>query len=340
MKVLVTGGAGYIGSHTIIELIKQGHQVISLDNFSNSDHYAFDAIKEITGQNVINFNIDLRNKQEVKQFIIDHNEMNAVIHFAALKSVEESVADPCLYYENNINGLINLLDAISGSSIQQFIFSSSCTVYGNQKELPVSEQSPIQDAVSPYGTTKLICEKILKDYSEHQKSLQTISLRYFNPAGAHESGLLGENPINPPKNLVPIVTEVAIGKRKELTVYGTDYNTRDGSCVRDYIHVSDLARAHTNCIKYLSDHHEISYDVFNIGIGQGATVLEIIQAFEQGTHQKIKYVLGERRSGDVEAIYSNYDKADKLLNWQPKYNLQDIMTSAWLWEKQKNRVYD
>jgi UDP-glucose 4-epimerase len=259
-----------------------------------------------------------------------------VIHFAALKSVEESVEKPLLYYENNVNGMVHLLEMVMEYGIRHFIFSSSCTVYGNAEELPVTEDTPIQEAESPYGLTKQVCELILKDFSKHHPDLQIISLRYFNPAGAHESGTLGENPINPPRNLVPIITEVAIGKRDSMTVFGDNYNTRDGSCIRDYIHVQDLGAAHTRSLEYLATHPEINYNVFNVGIGEGASVLEAINAFESTTGEKLNYKIGPRRHGDVEAIYSNYQKAKELMNWNPRFNMADIMSTAWKWEQFKS----
>ena len=248
-KILVTGGAGYIGSHTIIDLIENGYEVHSLDNLSNADEYAFEAIEKITRQRIPNAKVDLRDKAALKDFFLQHHDFDGIIHFAALKSVEESVEKPLLYYENNVNGMVHLLEMVKEYGIRHFIFSSSCTVYGNADELPVTEETPIQEAESPYGLTKQVCELILKDFSKHHPDHQVISLRYFNPAGAHTSGILGENPINPPRNLVPIITEVAIGKRDSMTVFGEDYDTRDGSCIRDYIHVQDLGAAHTHSLQ-------------------------------------------------------------------------------------------
>ncbi len=338
MKILVTGGAGYIGSHTIIDLLESGFEVESLDNFINSDNYAFGAINRITGKDVVNHRIDLRDGEAVMNFFENHNDYDGVIHFAALKSVEESVANPILYYQNNISGLVNLLEGMKQFFINKIIFSSSCTVYGNAESLPVTEDSPIRPAESPYGYTKQACEQMLEDLVKNDTSFQVISLRYFNPAGAHQSGILGENPINPPRNLVPIITEVGIGKRQKVTVFGDDYATRDGSCIRDYIHVVDLAKAHTMCLDYLRNNQDVTYDVFNVGIGEGASVLEVINAFEQTNDTKINFEIGSRRPGDVVAIYSNYEKAKKVLGWEPKLDLKNIMSTAWQWELYKDKI--
>ena len=336
-KILVTGGAGYIGSHTIIDLIENGYEVHSLDNLSNADTYAFEAIEKITGKRIPNAQIDLRDKAALKDFFLQHHDFDGIIHFAALKSVEESVEKPLLYYENNINGMVHLLEMVKEYHIPHFIFSSSCTVYGNAEKLPVTEETPIQEAESPYGLTKQVCELILQDFAKQHPGHQAISLRYFNPAGAHNSGILGENPINPPRNLVPIITEVAIGKRASMTVFGDDYDTRDGSCIRDYIHVQDLGAAHTRSLEFLTEHPKASYDVFNVGIGEGASVLEAIKAFEAVTGEKLNYEIGSRRPGDVPAIYSNYQKAKERMNWIPKFQMADIMSTAWQWERFKSK---
>ena len=337
-KILVTGGAGYIGSHTIIDLIENGYDVHSLDNLSNADEYAFEAIEKITGQRIPNAKVDLRDKAALKDFFLQHHDFAGVIHFAALKSVEESVEKPLLYYENNVSGMINLLEMVKEYCIRHFIFSSSCTVYGNAEKLPVTEDTPIQEAESPYGLTKQVCELILQDFSKHHPDHQVISLRYFNPAGAHHSGIIGEKPLQLARYLVPIIMEVATNKREKLKVYGSDYNTRDGSCVRDFIHIEDLSQAHIDCLKYLMEHPDVRYETFNVGIGEGVSVLEAIKAFEKVTEQQLNYTLDDRRPGDVEAIYSNYSKARNLLQWQPRYNIEDIMSTAWDWELYRDKI--
>jgi len=336
-KILVTGGCGYIGSHTIVDLLDHGYDVISVDNLVNSDESVLEGIFRITGKKVKNYNVDLCNIEATEQIFKDHPDIEGIIHFAALKAVGESVEQPILYFRNNINSLINILDCCRRYEVNHFIFSSSCTVYGNAEELPVTEKTPEKPAESPYGRTKQVGEKLIID-SIKNTAIQTISLRYFNPAGAHPSAQIGEAPSNPAQSLVPIITETAIGKRKSMSVNGSDYNTRDGSCIRDYIHIMDLANAHTKAITYLFEGKNVKhYDVMNLGIGQGVTVLEAIRAFEKASGQALNYALGPRRSGDVVAIYADYSYAKEQLGWVPKHGIDDIMSSAWAWEKVRTK---
>lgn len=335
MKVLVTGGTGYIGSHTIIDLIENGYEVVCADNGINSDTSSLAAIKKITGVDVPYFHVDLCDLNASETIFIAHPDIIGLIHFAALKSVGESVEKPLLYFRNNLESLINILDLSIKYGTKAFIFSSSCTVYGDVERSPVDENTPWQEAASPYGRTKQIGEQIVTD-SLKNTDVKSILLRYFNPAGAHPTALLGESPINPPQNLVPIITETAIGKRSKMTVFGNDYPTRDGSCVRDYIHVCDLARAHTLSLKYiLEEKQKQQNEIFNVGIGNGLSVLEVITAFESLTGQKLNYDIGDRRPGDVMSIYSNHNKATEKLGWIPEMDVADIMNTAWAWEMKR-----
>ena len=332
-KILVTGGCGYIGSHTVVDLLDQGFEVISVDNLSNSDEKVLDGIEAITGKRVRNYAVDLCDLAATCQVFEANPDIAGIIHFAALKLVGESVFEPLKYYHNNLEGLTNLLKCAEEFKVSNFIFSSSCSVYGNTDVLPVTEDTPFGEAESPYARTKQIGEQILSDYAKVNDWFKCVRLRYFNPAGAHESALIGEAPTNPATNLVPVITETAIGKREKMSVFGVDYDTRDGSCIRDYIHVMDLADAHTRCLKYLlEDRNETNCDVFNVGIGEGVTVLEAVNAFEKVTGQKLNYELGPRRPGDVVAIYANKSKAERLLGWHPRRNIEDIMKTAWAWE--------
>jgi UDP-glucose 4-epimerase len=334
-KILVTGGTGYIGSHTIVDLIQAGYQVVSVDNLMNSDESVLDAIEQITGARVQNFRMDLSDSDAAEFLKRELGTADGVIHFAALKSVGESVEKPLLYYQNNLNSLIQLLHWVEECRIPHFIFSSSCTVYGDTSVLPVLEDLPFQPTGSPYGRSKQMCEEIIRDfYRMNTSGRKAISLRYFNPAGAHESGLMGESPINPPQNLVPAITETAIGRRKELTVFGSDYPTRDGSCIRDYVHVMDLARAHTLALRRLESGAQTeAVDAINLGIGQGVTVMEAIRAFEESTGEKLAFQLGPRRPGDLAAVYADNRKAADLLDWHPRRDIHQIMHDAWAWEK-------
>lgn len=335
MKILITGGAGYIGSHTIIEIIQTTDwEIISLDNYSNSTEDAYARVEAITGKSVIHYNTDLKNLSEIENVFNNNPDIKGIIHFAAFKAVGESVEEPLMYYDNNLNSLNNILKCQAKYAIPNLIFSSSCSVYGNVSELPVTEISKLSKPESPYGYTKQIGEVMVDDFVKANESLKAISLRYFNPVGAHVSGLNGELSSTRPNNLVPFITQTAIGKLKKLTVFGSDYDTKDGTCVRDYIHVSDIANAHVLALKYLLGRGvELNHDIINLGTGVGVTVLEAINAFEKVSEEKLNYEIGARRDGDVEAIYANNEKAKRLLSWAPKYNLEDMMLSAWKWEQ-------
>ncbi len=335
MKILITGGAGYIGSHTILEVLKKTNwEVISADNFTNSTPKTFERIKQISGKEIKNYNIDLCNSKETEELFKENSDIAGVIHFAALKSVPESVENPELYFNNNMGSLQNILNCLEKFNITNFIFSSSCSVYGNIDQLPVNENTPLQEAQSPYGQTKKDGEKMIEEFSKNHSTIRSISLRYFNPTGAHPSGLIGEASIKKTLNIIPGITETAIGKRENFFVFGNNYNTRDGSCVRDYIHVIDIADAHILALQYLiSEKEKINYDVFNLGTGNGVTVFEAIRAFEKVSGLKLKYTISPRRDGDVEAIYSNSTKAKKILGWETKFNIEQMMESAWKWQK-------
>ena len=338
-KVLVTGGCGYIGSHTIIDLIDHGFEVISVDNLVNYNEEPLRGIAEITGRQVTNYTVDLCDKEAARQIFTDHPDIEGIIHFAALKAVGESVEQPIRYLHNNVNSLLNMLTLAQENGVHNFIFSSSCSVYGNATALPVTETTPLKAAESPYARTKQMGEQMIADVCQAFPTFKAILLRYFNPAGAHPSALVGESPVNKALNLVPVITETAIGRREKVTVFGDDYNTRDGSCIRDYIHVMDLANAHTKALQYLfEDRNEEACEVFNLGIGEGVSVLEAINAFEKVTQQKLNYELGPRRPGDVVAIYSNYHKAAEKLGWSPQYGIEEIMQTAWEWEKKRSAL--
>ncbi len=334
-KIIVTGGAGYIGSHTIIELIENtNYEVISIDNFSNSSSKTFDRIKKITGKSVKNYDVDLCDKIKIEKIVAKEKSIIGVIHFAAYKSVTESVDSPYKYYNNNINSLLNILECCIKYKITNFIFSSSCSVYGNINELPVHEETPFQKAESPYAYTKQVGEEIIKDYAKANSTIQTIALRYFNPVGAHASGLNGEYPINKPNNLIPVITQTAIGKISKMMVYGTDYSTRDGSCIRDYIHVTDIALAHIKALKFLVEHkNKSNFSIFNLGTGTGVSVIEAISSFEKTSGVKLNYSIANRRPGDVEAIYSDTKKSENELGWKTKFSLKEMMETAWKWEQ-------
>lgn len=334
MKILVTGGSGYIGSHTIVDLLENGFSVVSVDNFLNSLETVPERIRAITGKDFPHYAVDLTDKSAVEQVFREHPDLDGLIHFAALKAVGESVEKPLWYYRNNINSLLNVLEASEKYGLKAFIFSSSCSVYGNAQELPVTEETPLQPAESPYAYTKQVGERILRDFSRVSEGPAVVSLRYFNPAGAHPSGNIGEQSRTKALNLVPVITETAAGLREKVTVFGDDYNTRDGSCIRDYIHILDLADAHTQALKYLLEgKNEENFEVFNLGIGEGVSVLEAIYAFERVSGLKLNYERGPRRPGDVVAIYANYDKAARKLGWQPNYSIDDIMRTAWEWQR-------
>ena len=331
-KILVTGGCGYIGSHTIVDLFENGFSVISIDDNSRSTAYPVNGIEQITGKRIKNYKVDLKNFDETRAVFQENPDITGVIHFAAYKAVGESVEEPLLYYENNIFGLVNLLKCVQEFEIPYFVFSSSCTVYGNPEIIPVTESSPVKKAESPYGATKQMSEEILQDITKRGITT-TILLRYFNPVGAHPSGFIGELPVGKPQNLVPAITQTAVGKLPKMMVYGNDYPTRDGSCLRDYIHVCDIAHAHTLSIRYLMDKkNQTQCDIFNLGTGNGVTVLEVIHAFEEVSGIKLNYEMGPRRPGDVIAIYANNDAAIKQLGWKIQYNLTEMMRTAWAWE--------
>lgn len=332
MKVLVTGGCGYIGSHTIVDLINHGFDVVSVDSNIRSTTQLLEGVEKITGKKIRNYKVDLCNLEDTHAVFHENRDIVGVIHFAALKTVPESVADPLLYFHNNLTSLTNVLKCIKEFDIPNLVFSSSCSVYGNATELPVVESTPLLEAQSPYARTKQMGEQMIHDYS-HVNTTQSILLRYFNPVGAHPSALIGELPIGKPDNLVPMITQTAIGKRPRLTVFGSDYDTRDGSCIRDYIHVMDIANAHTKALQYLLEHKNPSNcETFNLGTGNGVTVLEAIKAFEKISGVKLNYELGPRRPGDVIAIYANNTLAKESLGWEPKIGIEDMMRTAWQWE--------
>lgn len=332
MKVIVTGGTGYIGSHTIVDLMQHGFEVVCIDNLSRSTTYALDGIEKITGKKPLFHYIDLCNKEATYDVIAGHKDAVGIIHFAALKAVPESVEKPLLYYSNNIDSLLNILSAVKEFGIPNFVFSSSCSVYGNSDELPVTEQTPVKAAESPYAHTKQIGEDIIRNFARTDAS-QHVLLRYFNPIGAHPSAWIGEMPIDKPNNLVPYITQTAIGKLKQLTVFGNDYETRDGSCIRDYIHVCDIAHAHTLALQHLLQReNQQQVEVFNLGTGNGVSVLEVIAAFEKVSGTILNYRIGERRAGDVVAVYADNTKAEVQLGWKCQYTLEDAMLSAWNWE--------
>ncbi|HMQ08355.1 MAG TPA: UDP-glucose 4-epimerase GalE [Saprospiraceae bacterium] len=335
-KVLLTGGLGYIGSHTMINLIEQGFEPVSLDNYINSLPEVLDYVKQVTGHKVKNEAIDLVDLASLQKYFSKNQTFIGVIHFAALKSVSDSVERPLTYFQNNVTGLIHLLLCMSEFGVKNLIFSSSCSVYGIPDKYPVHEDTPLKPAFSPYGRTKQMCEHIIEDSNE-KLNLNSIVLRYFNPAGAHPSGMIGELPMNQAANLIPAITETAIGKREKLIVYGDDYDTRDGSCIRDFIHIMDLARAHTLALEFLlSSKRDPNVEVFNLGNGEGITVFEAIHSFERANGLKLQYEIGPRRPGDIPAIFADYEKAKVKLNWTPRYTLDDIMTSAWQWEKRRS----
>lgn len=331
-KILVTGGCGYIGSHTIVDLIENGYEVISVDNNSRSNPAVLKGVEKITGKAVKNYKVDLCNFDDTFAIFQENEDIKGIIHFAAFKAVGESVQKPLMYFENNLTSLINLLKCVQEFNIPWFVFSSSCTVYGDPDEQMVTEETPTKPAASPYGYTKQMGEQILNEFRK-ASGTQTILLRYFNPVGAHPSALIGELPIGKPQNLVPAITQTAIGKLPKMVVFGDDYPTRDGSCVRDYIHVCDIAHAHTLAIQYLEQgKNKSNCEVFNLGTGNGVTVLEAIKAFEKVSGVKLNYEIGPRRPGDIVAIYANNDKAKSVLGWNPKYSLDDMMATAWKWE--------
>ncbi|GAB2986666.1 UDP-glucose 4-epimerase GalE [Mucilaginibacter puniceus] len=331
-KILVTGGLGFIGSHTVVELVNAGYEPIIVDDLSNSHPKILDQLTKIIGYTPPFYQLDLSVEQAVKDFAANESDIAGIIHFAAFKAVGESVQQPLKYYRNNFYSLFNILSAYEGKAVN-LVFSSSCTVYGQPDVLPVTESAPVKPAESPYGNTKQIAEEVLKDIIAAGSKYKIISLRYFNPVGAHKSALIGELPIGVPQNLVPFITQTAIGKREKITVFGNDYNTPDGSCLRDYIHVVDLAKAHVAAFKLMANDNFTGYDVFNIGTGNANSVLEIINAFEQTTGVKLNYEIGPRRAGDIEKIWGDVTKSKNKLNWQTELDINTMMASAWAWEK-------
>ena len=336
-KILVTGGLGYIGSHVVVELQNEGFQVIVIDNLSNSSMDVLDRIIEITGITPLFEKIDLRDKNMVSNFFKRHSDIYGVIHFAASKAVGESTNNPLKYYDNNISPLIYILQQLEKIKDQNFIFSSSCTVYGQVDKSPITEDTLLKKAESPYGNTKKIGEQIIEDTCKINNNLNAISLRYFNPIGAHSSAKIGELPIGTPQNLVPFVTQTGIGIREELSIFGKDYPTPDGTCIRDYIHVVDLAKAHVIAMKriILKDNSD-NYEVFNLGTGKGSSVLEVVNAFEEISGIKLNYMFSERRAGDIAAAFADTQKANKILGWKSELSLNEAMLSAWEWEKKIN----
>jgi len=333
MKIVVTGGLGFIGSHTVVELQNEGFDVIAIDNLSNSSLEVLDGIERITGKKPVFENIDLREKAAVQDFFKKNNDIAGVIHFAASKAVGESVENPLLYYENNINALVYVLQEITKLPQANFIFSSSCTVYGQAEKMPIKEDASVQPAMSPYGNTKQIGEEIIYDVAK-VTNLNSVLLRYFNPIGAHPSAEIGELPLGVPQNLVPFITQTALGLRTELAVFGNDYPTPDGTCIRDYIHVVDLAQAHVIALqRLLNKGNKENVEIFNLGTGTGSSVLEVITAFEKVSGQKLPYKIVPRRSGDVITAFANTDKANNVLGWKAKLTMEDALESAWKWEQ-------
>jgi UDP-glucose 4-epimerase len=337
MKILVTGGLGYIGSHTVVELLNNNYQVVIVDNLSNSKIEVLSQIEKITGQKPVFHKLDLSDSKASIDFFKNEKDIDGIIHFAAYKAVGESVEKPLKYYKNNLDSLINILENMQKHGIQNLVFSSSCTVYGQPDKLPVSETAPIKKAFSPYGNTKQISEEIIQDTINSEK-LKAIALRYFNPIGAHESAEIGELPLGVPNNLMPFITQTAIGIRPKLKVFGDDYNTPDGTAIRDYIHVVDLAKAHIVAMeRILENHNKSDFEVFNLGTGNGFSVLEVIKSFERTSQQKLNYEIVGRRKGDVEQVYADTNFANEELGWKAEKSLDEMTLSAWNWELKLNR---
>lgn len=335
--ILVTGGAGYIGSHTIVELIDKGFDVVSIDNFSRSAEYVLECIKAITGKTIVNHRVDLTNDEAIKNVVSSCSEIAGIIHFAAYKSVPESVREPHLYYHNNIVSLLNVISCIREFKIPSLVFSSSCSVYGDIEQLPVTEETQLSVPKSPYAYTKVVGERIVSD-SAKAYQFNAINLRYFNPVGAHKTALLGELPLQRPDNLLPVIMQTAVGRLEKLTVYGGDLPTRDGSCIRDYVHVSDIARAHVQALNFLDGRKQVC-DVINLGTGNGVSVLEAVNEFEAISGKKLNYEIGAPREGDVIEIYSDASKALSLLGWKAEYVLRDMVETAWNWQNFLEKSY-
>jgi UDP-glucose 4-epimerase len=336
-RALVTGGAGYIGAHTVVELIVSGHDVIIVDDLSRSDRTLLDGIKNITGKELNFYQGDCCDKQFMTSVFQSAGPISSVLHFAAYKSVGESVDQPLLYYGNNLNSLLVLLEVMLENKVNDLIFSSSCTVYGQPDTIPVDEHAPFKRAESPYGSTKQMCERILSDV--FVKGLRIVSLRYFNPIGAHPSALIGEIPLGTPNNLVPYITQTAAGIREKITVFGNDYNTSDGTCVRDFIHVVDVGIAHVKAMQFLESRTEENlYEVFNLGTGVGVSVLQLIEKFIAATNVNVPYVIGQRRPGDVEKVFADPRKINKTLGWKTKFTIEESLLHAWQWEKKIRNI--
>ena len=337
MKILVTGGTGYIGSHTLVELLNAGHDVVVIDNLSNSNEKSLARVSEITGKKIDFHNIDIRDFDSLNS-LVEKNNFDCCVHFAGLKAVGESVAKPLDYYDNNVCGTVNLLKVLNKHNCKNIIFSSSACVYGNPKIIPISESCPKGDCTNPYGQTKNMIEEILMDLQKSDKDWNVVLLRYFNPIGAHQSGKIGEDPNGVPNNLMPYITQVAVGKRPELSIFGNDYDTPDGTGVRDYIHVVDLARGHVCALKAIEN--KCGIEIFNLGTGHGYSVLDVVRAFERANDIKIPYVMKPRRPGDVPVCYSNADKAEKILGWHAQFDLDDMCRDSWNWQKNNPNGYN
>jgi len=333
-KILVTGGLGYIGSHTCVDLLEKNYEIIILDNLSNSELDVLKCIQTITSKKSKFFNCDITNYGELSD-VFKRNNIECVFHFAALKSVSDSVQNPKKYFFNNVEGIKNLLKCCKKFKVNKFIFSSSCTVYGIPKILPVNESMPFGEASSPYGKTKIKSEEILLKFCKENKSFKNISLRYFNPVGAHNSNLIGESPKETPSNLVPIITQSYFNKNIKLKIFGNDYNTKDGTAIRDYIHIEDLSKAHIKAYEYIKDSKN-NYEFFNVGTGRGYSVIEVINTFEEISGKKLNYIFADRRKGDIEKIYADTKKVNKKIKWKAKFDLKKMLKSAWLWEIKRN----
>jgi UDP-glucose 4-epimerase len=331
-KIIVTGGAGFIGSHTVVELFQAGYEPVIIDNFSNSQRFIIERIEKICGSNIKFYETDCRDSVAMNQIMADEKPYG-IIHFAAFKSVNDSLANPELYYDNNVNSLLVVLESMKKNGIKNLVFSSSCTVYGNPSEIPVTENSTLNKPTSPYGETKVIGEEKINEFAKQNKDFHSVILRYFNPVGAHSSGLIGEIPSGVPTNLVPYITQTAAGWREQITVNGNDYSTSDGTCIRDYIHVVDLAKAHVAAIKFMENNQSEIPVIYNLGTGNGVSILEAIQSFEKVNGIKLPYCFGPRREGDVEKIYASVEKANRELHWECKHGIDDAMKHAWKWQQ-------
>lgn len=337
MKILVTGGLGYIGSHTVIEIVNSGHEVVIIDNLSNTRIEVHAALEKLAGRSLPFYETDILNIEGLRDIFKMEKNIEGIIHFAAKKSVSESLRIPVSYYENNISGVINLMRITGEFDVKYFVFSSSCTVYGQPDQIPVSESTPTVKSPTPYGNSKIISEMILDEYTRLNPNLSTVMLRYFNPVGAHESALIGELPLGVPDNLMPFITQTAAGWREQLSVFGSDYDTRDGTAIRDYIHVADLADAHLKALEWMVPLQNI-VEYFNIGTGNGHTVLEVVNSFEKTTGKKLNYKLTDRRPGDIEQIWADTTKSEKILGWKASHSLDDMTLSAWKWQQKLGKL--